>query len=61
MKDSEIYRAWVAIWFGLTKIGAVLVDLCRSQMANYKAPREIVFIDEIPRSAIGKVDKKRLV
>ena len=38
-----------------------LIDLCRSKMAHYKAPREIVFIDEIPRSAIGKVDKKRLV
>jgi acyl-CoA synthetase (AMP-forming)/AMP-acid ligase II len=38
-----------------------LIDFYSIQIAHYKAPREIMFTDEIQRSAIGKVDKKRLI
>jgi acyl-CoA synthetase (AMP-forming)/AMP-acid ligase II len=58
---GSIPKAWVVLNKDQQVTEKELIDLCRSQMANYKAPREIVFIDEIPRSAIGKVDKKRLV
>jgi acyl-CoA synthetase (AMP-forming)/AMP-acid ligase II len=33
----------------------------KSNLAGYKVPREIVFIDELPRNATGKVMKKELV
>jgi len=32
----------------------------RDQLANYKVPREIVVLDELPRNASGKVMKKQL-
>ena len=32
----------------------------RDQLANYKVPREIVVLDELPRNASGKVVKKQL-
>jgi fatty-acyl-CoA synthase len=32
----------------------------RDQLANYKVPREIVILDELPRNASGKVMKKDL-
>ncbi len=32
----------------------------RDQLANYKVPREIVVLDELPRNASGKVVKKEL-
>ncbi|SEK22306.1 FadD3 family acyl-CoA ligase [Streptacidiphilus jiangxiensis] len=37
-----------------------LVDWCRREMANYKVPREVVFVDDLPRNAIGKVLKGEL-
>ncbi|WP_042365001.1 FadD3 family acyl-CoA ligase [Streptacidiphilus neutrinimicus] len=37
-----------------------LVDWCRREMANYKVPREVVFVDELPRNASGKVLKGEL-
>ena len=32
----------------------------KSNLANYKVPREIVFLDELPRNATGKVLKREL-
>jgi fatty-acyl-CoA synthase len=32
----------------------------KSNLASYKVPREVVFLDEIPRNATGKVMKKEL-
>jgi acyl-CoA synthetase (AMP-forming)/AMP-acid ligase II len=32
----------------------------KSNLARYKVPREIVFVDELPRNATGKVLKREL-
>ncbi len=32
----------------------------KSNLAGYKVPRDIVFIDELPRNATGKVLKREL-
>lgn len=34
--------------------------LCNSNLASYKVPRTIVCLEDLPMSATGKVDKKRL-
>jgi malonyl-CoA/methylmalonyl-CoA synthetase len=34
---------------------------CRSRLANYKIPRKIIVVSEIPRNAMGKINKKELV
>jgi long-chain acyl-CoA synthetase len=33
---------------------------CRERLANYKTPSYIVFVNSLPRNAIGKIDKKQL-
>jgi acyl-CoA synthetase (AMP-forming)/AMP-acid ligase II len=38
-----------------------LTGWCRDQMANYKVPRTIVFVDALPRNAMGKIEKFRLM
>jgi acyl-CoA synthetase (AMP-forming)/AMP-acid ligase II len=30
-------------------------DFCRSELAGYKIPRTVVFVDELPRSPVGKM------
>ena len=37
-----------------------LKDHVKENLARYKVPREIVFLDELPRNATGKVLKKDL-
>ncbi|MFC6152064.1 AMP-binding protein [Nocardioides yefusunii] len=38
----------------------ILKDWVRTNLARYKVPREIVFLDELPRNATGKVLKRVL-
>jgi acyl-CoA synthetase (AMP-forming)/AMP-acid ligase II len=37
-----------------------IVDFCREHLARYKCPKQIDFIDALPRSATGKVLKRIL-
>ena len=32
----------------------------KSNLANYKVPRDVVFTDELPRTSTGKVLKREL-
>lgn len=37
-----------------------LIDHCRQRLANFKVPRRVLFVDDLPRSALGKVLKRQL-
>ncbi|MEA2564333.1 MAG: malonyl-CoA/methylmalonyl-CoA synthetase [Acidobacteriota bacterium] len=39
---------------------AVLISWCREQMAGFKIPHEIRYLDALPRNALGKVQKHLL-
>ena len=54
---GEVGRAYVVLRQrnGASEQG--LLDYCRSQLANYKVPRIIEFVESLPRNGSGKVDK----
>ncbi len=37
-----------------------LIDHCRERLAGYKKPAAVVFVEELPRNASGKILKRRL-
>ena len=37
--------------------GEAIIEWCRGRMANYKVPRYVEFVDELPMNASGKVTK----
>ena len=39
---------------------ADLIEFCRQRLASFKKPESVVFIDELPRNALGKVLKRIL-
>jgi len=39
---------------------AELIGHCRARIARYKAPTSVVIVDELPKTASGKIDKPRL-
>ncbi len=44
----------------LGKLEQEILSYCRENMAPYKVPKIVEFVDEIPLTPIGKVDKKAL-
>lgn len=38
-----------------------LASFVASRLADYKKPRQVVFVDELPRNALGKLEKRRIV
>jgi acyl-CoA synthetase (AMP-forming)/AMP-acid ligase II len=45
---------------GAAPTPAAIIAWCREQMANYKVPRRVVVVDELPLNATGKVLKDEL-
>jgi acetyl-CoA synthetase len=61
-EDKTITTAFIVLKgeVGSEKVKEELLDYAHSRLARYKCPREIVFIDCIPKTANGKVKRKRL-
>jgi malonyl-CoA/methylmalonyl-CoA synthetase len=57
---GERVTALIVIEAGHTATEAELVAFCREHLAPYKVPRTIVFVDSLPRNALGKVQKAEL-
>ena len=57
---GEVPKAYVVVKEGETLTEADVISYCSSNLAKYKVPVEIEFLDELPRNASGKVLKHTL-
>ncbi len=57
---GEVGMAFVVLRDGGEVSGEALVDWCRERMANFKVPRRVEIVDDLPRNASGKVLKYAL-
>lgn len=57
---GEVGAAYVIPTHGTSPTEEAIVAWCREQMANYKVPRFVRFVDELPMTASGKVQKPEL-
>ena len=57
---GEAVRAVVVLRPGAEASAAALVAFCRGRIADYKRPREVAFLDALPRNPSGKVLKREL-
>ena len=37
-----------------------IVKTCRDRLAGYKSPKQVLFVDEIPKNVSGKILKREL-
>ncbi len=51
-------RAVVVCKEGQTCTAEELMEFCRQKLASFKRPRSVVFVDSLPRSAMGKILRK---
>jgi malonyl-CoA/methylmalonyl-CoA synthetase len=40
--------------------GATIIEALKTRLANYKVPKQVYVVDELPRNAMGKVQKALL-
>lgn len=52
---GEVGRAYVVLRPGAVADSADVIAWARHNMANYKVPRQVEFVDDLPRNAAGKV------
>jgi long-chain acyl-CoA synthetase len=59
-RHGEEVVAFVALHPGSDVTGEQLVDWARERIGGYKYPREVVVVDAVPLTPVGKVDRKAL-
>jgi len=59
-KWGEVGKAFVVVEKGRSVTETELLDFMRQRLAKYKLPQSVVFVEALPKTAIGKIDKKKL-
>jgi acyl-CoA synthetase (AMP-forming)/AMP-acid ligase II len=57
---GEVPVAFVALRPGTSTTAEELTEHCRSQLARFKVPKAVLFVDALPRNPSGKVLKREL-
>jgi len=60
-KWGEVGKAYVVLKENCNALENEILDYCKGNLAKYKIPKYIEFIDELPKSEAGKIDKKKLI
>ncbi len=58
--SGEAVKAYVVTADGASVEEDELIQHCEAHLARYKCPQKVMFVDEIPQSATGKVLRKEL-
>jgi long-chain acyl-CoA synthetase len=59
-KTGEAVRLFVVQTSGATLTGEQIVAHCRHELASYKVPKDVRFLEALPKSAVGKILRKDL-
>lgn len=59
-KWGEVPAAFVIVNPGMTLTAEELNQFCRTRLAGYKVPKHYEFVEQLPRTATGKLQKFRL-
>ncbi|MDR1968773.1 MAG: AMP-binding protein [Burkholderiaceae bacterium] len=59
-RQGEALKAYVVLRAGSALDADALQRHCRIHLAPYKVPRQMEFLESLPRTSVGKLDKKNL-
>jgi long-chain acyl-CoA synthetase len=59
-KTGEAVRLFIAKASGATLTEADVIAHCRRDLAAYKVPKDVRFLDALPKSNVGKILRKDL-
>ena len=58
---QEALKAWIVTKPGQTANAEDIIEFLKDKLAQYEIPRRIAFIDELPKTAVGKTLRRELV
>jgi long-chain acyl-CoA synthetase len=58
--SGERIKAFVVLKKGETATAEEIIDYCRENLTRYKIPKFVEFVDDLPKSAVGKILRKEL-
>jgi long-chain acyl-CoA synthetase len=61
LPKEEIPKAWIVLAPGQEATAEELVEHCRTYLARYEVPREVVFVERLPKTPVGKILRRELV
>jgi len=59
-KWGEAVKAVVVLKAGQAATGEEIIEFCKENMAHYKSPKSVDFVDSLPRTGSGKIHKKSI-
>jgi fatty-acyl-CoA synthase len=59
-KYGEIVGAFIKLKNGKTLTQEDVQEFCRGRVSRYKIPRHVIFVDDFPKTASGKIQKYKL-
>ena len=60
MPTPKAVKAYIVVKEGETLTEEEVIAYCRDKLTAYKMPKQIEFMDDLPKSAIGKVLRREL-
>ena len=57
---GETVKAFCVVKPGMTCTQEEVISFCREKLASYKAPKIVEFLDELPKSNVGKILRREL-
>ncbi len=57
---GEAVRLFVVPSGEISVSAEALIEHCRKSLTSYKIPKQIIFVDALPKSAVGKILRREL-
>jgi long-chain acyl-CoA synthetase len=58
---GEMVKAWIVLRPGQRASGEEIQAFCRKKLSGYKVPRQIEFVESLPKTIVGKVLRRALI
>ena len=60
-QSGEAVKAWIVLKDGEESSLEEIREYCKQHLAAYKVPKQVEFLDELPKSTVGKILRRELV
>jgi len=57
---GETVKAFIVVKDNESLTEQEVIDYCKEKLASYKVPREVEFVEELPKTAVGKILRRKL-